>query len=304
MPKEIYSEGLRVTLRDISIENLREILKLEVNAHQKNFVAPNAVSVAQAHYTDTAWFKGIYADGRPVGFVMLDDNPESSIYFLWRLMIDQRYQGMGYGKEALSLVSAYVKTRPGAKELLTSCVPGKDGPEGFYRKLGFLPTGSMEEDEVVYRLTFKADPEEVLEQSMSEYGAVGLSHEVLISEQPPSSEALYQLYEVFGWNEHLKLNETELMQAMSRSYKVLYATIGEQLVGTGRLISDGVTNAYFCGLGVHPDFQGLGIGTELSSQLFETAVDNGLHLQFFCDASLVPFYEKQGCKVFATGMKF
>jgi diamine N-acetyltransferase len=300
MPKEIYSEGLSVTLRDISIENLREILKLEVADSQKSYVAPNAVSVAQAHYTDTAWFKGIYADGIPVGFVMLDDNPETSTYFLWRLMIDQRYQGMGYGKAALTLVSTYVKTRPGAKAMLTSFVPGTRGPEGFYQKLGFLPTGAMEEDEVVYTLSLN---EEGIEGEVTESHPIGVSHEVQITDQLVSTEALYDLYEALGWNDYLKLNHEALGQAMAKSYKVLYATIDDRLVGTGRLISDGVINAYFCGLGVHPEFQGLGIGSELTRQIFEVAKENGLHLQLFCDTPMVPYYEKFGCKVFEVGMK-
>jgi len=33
----------------------------------------------------------------------------------------------------------------GAAELLTSCVPGHDGPEPFYRHLGFAPTGGHDE---------------------------------------------------------------------------------------------------------------------------------------------------------------
>ncbi len=43
----------------------------------------------------------------PVGFVMISDgitvvNPEYlGPYFLWRLLIDQRYQGRGYGAAAI-----------------------------------------------------------------------------------------------------------------------------------------------------------------------------------------------------------
>ncbi len=125
---------------------------------------------------------------------------------------------------------------------------------------------------------------------------IGFDHQL-------TSEAIYDLYEALGWNEFLKLSKEELLQAMAGSYKVIYATMGNRLVGTGRVISDGVTNAYFCGLGVHPDFQGIGIGSKLTKQLFETVKAQGLHLQFFCEPTLVPYYEKLGCYVFATGMK-
>ena len=61
-------------------------------------------------------------------------------------MIDARFQRRGFGKQALELVVEYVKTRPSAKVLSTSCVPGKGSPEAFYKKMGFTPTGEMDED--------------------------------------------------------------------------------------------------------------------------------------------------------------
>ena len=36
-----------------------------------------------------------------------------------------------------------------AEELLLSYVPGEGSPEGFYRGLGFEPTGEVDEGEVV-----------------------------------------------------------------------------------------------------------------------------------------------------------
>jgi diamine N-acetyltransferase len=51
----------------------------------------------------------------------------------------------------MELLMEYVRSRPGGKELLLSCVPGESGPSGFYEKLGFTPTGEMEEDEIVMR---------------------------------------------------------------------------------------------------------------------------------------------------------
>ena len=115
-------------------------------------VAPNALSIAQAHFSDKAWFRAIYADETPVGFIMLYDDPEETEYFLWRLMIAGPHQGKGYGRRAVEQLIEYVKTRPGAEGLLTSHVPIEGGPEGFYRKLGFEPTGEVHGGEVVMRL--------------------------------------------------------------------------------------------------------------------------------------------------------
>ena len=115
-------------------------------------MAPNSVSIAQAYFSEYAWFRAIYADDTPVGFVMLYDRPDKPEYFLWRFMIDARWQGMGFGKRAMALLIAYVKTRPDARELFTSVHQAEGGPQGFYEKLGFSLTGRYEEGEAVLRL--------------------------------------------------------------------------------------------------------------------------------------------------------
>ena len=141
-----------VTLREVTKENLRDILNLEVAPEQKKFVAPNAVSIAQAYFDrEIAWFRAIYADETPVGFLMLSDDASKQKYFLWRLMIDARYQKFGFAKQAMLQLFEYVRIRPGAKEIFCSCVPGEGSPQGFYESLGFALTGEMEGDEVVMR---------------------------------------------------------------------------------------------------------------------------------------------------------
>ena len=141
-----------VSLREVTAETVRIICKLDVSEEQKHFVAPNAVSIAEAYFQPKAWFRAIYADETPVGFLMLYDDPEEPFYFLWRYMIDGRYQKMGFGKRAMDLLLEYVRTRPGARELRLSCHPGEDGPEPFYRHYGFALTGKMLENEAEMRI--------------------------------------------------------------------------------------------------------------------------------------------------------
>ncbi len=141
-----------VTLREITEETLGSVLRLEVGPDQDGLVAPNAVSIAQAHFSEHAWFRAIYADETPVGFVMLDDQPEKPEYYLWRYMIDARYQKMGFGRQALQLLIEHVKTRPNATELFLSYVPKETGPKGFYEKLGFVHTGKEEDGEVEMKI--------------------------------------------------------------------------------------------------------------------------------------------------------
>ena len=138
----------------ITDKNVSQICDLSVRDDQKIFVAPNSVSIAQAYFSKFAWFRAIYYNKNPIGFVMLEDQPQKPEYYLWRFMIDSGYQGKGYGRRAIELIINYVRSRPKATELLTSVLQEKGGPQGFYEKLGFELTGEYEEGEAMMRLGF------------------------------------------------------------------------------------------------------------------------------------------------------
>jgi diamine N-acetyltransferase len=141
-----------VSLREVTADTVRIICRLEVSEEQKHFVAPNAVSIAQAYFEPKAWFRAIYADETPVGFLMLYDDPDGPLYFLWRYMIDARYQKLGFGKKAMDLLLEHIRTRPGTREMTLSCHPGEDGPEPFYRHYGFSRTGTWLGEEAEMRI--------------------------------------------------------------------------------------------------------------------------------------------------------
>ena len=141
-----------IQLKEISEGTLADILNLNVRDEQRKFVADNAKSIAQAYFSDFAWFRGIYLNDHPIGFVMLHDEPQKATYVLWRFMIDQRYQRKGFGKEAMKQIISHVKSRPNAKAFLTSTVPGEGSPQPFYESLGFVDTGEVEDGENVLRL--------------------------------------------------------------------------------------------------------------------------------------------------------
>jgi diamine N-acetyltransferase len=141
-----------VSLREITKETLRDITRLRVSPEQERFVATNAESIAEAHFSpDVAWFRAIYADNTPVGFLMLEDNAAEGQYYLWRFMIDAQYQRNGIGQKALELLLEHVKTRPGASALTTSCVPGEGSPGPFYETMGFVYTGEEDDGELIMR---------------------------------------------------------------------------------------------------------------------------------------------------------
>ncbi len=146
------AKDANVSLRKITAKTVRAICNLSVSDGQKQFVAPNAVSIAQAYFCRNAWFRAVYANETPVGFVMLYENPKRGTYYLWRFMIDAKCQRKGYGGKALSLIIQRVKKKPKAKALTLSIVRAKGGPETFYKMFGFDFTGKIEEGEHVMKL--------------------------------------------------------------------------------------------------------------------------------------------------------
>lgn len=118
----------------------------------------------------------------------------------------------------------------------------------------------------------------------------------------PKEQAIYGLYEELGWNAFLKLSPHKVREALENSFFTVSAYDEGKIVGTGRIVSDGVINAFICGLGVSPAYQGQGIGTNIFEQLVVQAEIHTLHIQFFCEDELLPYYEKLGFRKFSNGM--
>lgn len=119
----------------------------------------------------------------------------------------------------------------------------------------------------------------------------------------PAKEDIFEFYEDMGWNEALGLSAQELHLAMKGSFYGIYVYDDSKLIATGRLISDGVTNAYMCGLGVRPEYRQHGVGREIINKLSQFTKEHSLHLQFICTDDMKPYYEKIGFTPFGTGMK-
>jgi diamine N-acetyltransferase len=149
-----------ISLREITDANRLDVERLAVTVDQERYVAGVAESLLEAAATPAAcpWYRAVYRGHEPVGFAMIsdgipEDRPEYlGPYFLWRLLIDARWQGRGFGTAALNLVVDHVRRRPNAHTLLTSVVPGPTSPIGFYLHNGFSRTGQVFEGEDVLEL--------------------------------------------------------------------------------------------------------------------------------------------------------
>ena len=151
-------------LRKITFNNMDELAALTVHEEQREFVAPNMTSLAEAYVAVSSGGQahpfGLYEGERPVGFVMfgydsLDDpdEPESAkdSYCLWRFMIDEKHQGRGLGKRAMKVCLEYLRERPlgPADKVWLSYEPENIAARALYHKFGFVENGEMCGEEIV-----------------------------------------------------------------------------------------------------------------------------------------------------------
>lgn len=141
----------------VTQQNVRAACRLKVRPDQEDLVAPVAFSLADAYtMPDIAWPRLIYEDDQAVGFVMAAFAPDhhDPVYhsYLWRLNIGAEHQGKGVGRFAVESL-CHEAARRGNHRLSVSYHSGPHGPEGFYRRLGFQPTGAhIQDEEVAERL--------------------------------------------------------------------------------------------------------------------------------------------------------
>ncbi|AOP45396.1 GNAT family N-acetyltransferase [Streptomyces lydicus] len=152
------SSSLR--LEKVTPDNVEAACRLQVRPDQEGLVAPVARSLAEAYaQPEIAWPRLIFEGEQLVGFVMAfflvrfnPDDPEDRLRSgLWRLNIAADRQGRGYGRFAVESVCAELRRR-GQSRATVTWVPGAHGPERFYLRLGFVPTGELSGDQVVGEL--------------------------------------------------------------------------------------------------------------------------------------------------------
>ena len=146
-----------VSLRPLSESNRQAVEALRVSPSQERFVSGVADSLLEAakHPDARALYWAVHAEDTPVGFVMIADevgSPEYISHYLWKLLIDERYQGQGLGTATLDLIVEYFRGRPGVELLNTSAGQGDGSPIAFYERYGFERTGDVLDDEVLLRL--------------------------------------------------------------------------------------------------------------------------------------------------------
>jgi diamine N-acetyltransferase len=142
-------------LKRIDESNFLECFHLKLGNEQDKFVSHPIRSLAQAYvYYNQCTPFGIYDSETMVGYVMIIYDYDDETYNIWHLMIDEKYQGKGYGTEAIRLCIDYISSKPfgpSADVVITCNVENVVGIH-IYSKYGFQDTGERDEDEITMNL--------------------------------------------------------------------------------------------------------------------------------------------------------
>jgi GNAT superfamily N-acetyltransferase len=142
-----------VAFREVDEQTLKAVLAVTLTPEQAPYVGSVAEALEEAREVPEGkpWYRAVFDGELAVGFVMLSwnvpPNPPEIIgpWYLWKLIVDCRYQGHGYGRAIIEKVVEIVRAE-GAETLLTSYVLGPDNPGPFYQRVGFIPTGDVNID--------------------------------------------------------------------------------------------------------------------------------------------------------------
>ena len=143
--------SVAVTLAPLTRENWRDCARLELAPGQERLVASNMASIAESKFEPHYVPRAIYADGQMAGFLMYCpdvETDEDGVFWIFRLMTDHRLQRKGIGSRAIELALAEIAEQ-GGRTVRISHVPDNVVAAALYRRLGFVPTGEVEEGEVV-----------------------------------------------------------------------------------------------------------------------------------------------------------
>ncbi len=138
-----------VSLRPVTPENFNEVIRMQVRDDQKHFVASNLYSLAEAYVFPGRTPLAIYADETPVGFLMYCYWEERQQYWIFRLLVNEKYQGHGYGRAAMRLSIERMRALPGCTQIYISYEPENNAARTLYASLGFVISGEMAGEEEV-----------------------------------------------------------------------------------------------------------------------------------------------------------
>ncbi|BBK40661.1 spermidine acetyltransferase [Allostella vacuolata] len=140
-------------LEAIGRDNLDDVLALRTARDQRRFVADNATSLALAYALPECVPRAVRSAPGLVGFVMWALDRDDSCPWIYRLMIDRRRQGRGYGRATVqAALAAIAASWPDRPRVRIGVHPENADAINLYRSTGFVDRGMLGREILMERL--------------------------------------------------------------------------------------------------------------------------------------------------------
>jgi len=121
-------------------------------------------------------------------------------------------------------------------------------------------------------------------------------------DEAPEAAEFVRLFRTTGWDTADLLTVDGAAAALAAGWAAVCAYEGGRLVGTGRVVGDGVIHALLVDVIVAPERRGRGIGTTIVERLVARCREARVHdIELFCASGVAPFYERLGFRARPDG---
>ncbi len=149
-----------IHLTAVNKENWLKCAHLELDESQKEYLASNLATIAESKFAPHYVLLAITLEGKIIGMLAYCpevDEPIAGLYWLFRIMIDYRCQGKGYGKQAIIKAIAEMREM-GATRIRTMCKPENLAAQKTYLGLGFKQIGHLDDGDIEFELIVTQPP--------------------------------------------------------------------------------------------------------------------------------------------------
>jgi ribosomal protein S18 acetylase RimI-like enzyme len=199
-------------------------------------------------------------------------------------------QGLGFGREVVSLIQQICFEKLVFESIWLDVYDDNSTAIKLYESQGFKFSRMIYDPN---NLPHDKRNQRIYKMSKSEY--FNMKDSVEYYEKIPDEDAYWNLFKETGWNDYYSFTSSDLYEAISNSWYAISAFIGDNLIGFGRIISDGIHHAFIVDMIVSQAYQGKGIGKEILTRLINKCKKNNIRdIQLFAAEGKSGFYEKNG----------
>lgn len=143
-----------ILFKEITKENFWDCIELAVSKDQADFVTSNAISIGQSKVQPECIPLAVYDNDIMVGFIMYCIDEDDGEYWIYRIMIDEKYQSKGYGKKALEKLLEVIKQDESHNKIFLGVHKDSIYAVKMYESFGFIFNGEVFGSEHIMRLDY------------------------------------------------------------------------------------------------------------------------------------------------------